>query len=1709
MRKIFTVLLLLAGFVVSAQQYNNEWIQYNQTYYKIKVGKPANGQPGSVYRIPRTLLDAYGIGGTQVQNFELWRNGQKVPFYPSVSSGPLPSDGYLEFWAEPNDGKADKPLYRDPSYQHTDKISLQTDTAVYFLSVNTNQSGFRVVDVNNNVAGNSLPAEPYFMYTAGFYADYNSNNNGTHYPNPGYAAIVGAYLYSASYDKGEFFGTSDIYPASPLSLLLSNTLNVYPSGPQGTLKFGAVGTALNARNIRVQLNGTLEKDTVMNFFDDLVTSVPVDNSLISSGSATLQFTNTSTEPTDRMEVSFIELTYPRKFDFEGRKNFKFVLPARSGGYFLQIANFAYGSVAPVLYDMANGERYTGDISTPGTVKFALPGTANDRQLVLVNEEAANITTVTQLTTRNFVNYTNAANQGDYIIITNSLLYVGSSGNNPVIDYKNYRQSTAGGSFNVLIVDIDDLVDQFAFGIKKHPLSVRNFIRFARSRFATTPKYVFLIGRGMNYADYQRADRFSSVLPMGDMLNLVPTFGNPGSDNLLSADDLTVPVATTPIGRLSVVSGKEIEIYLQKIKEYELAQKNSPNTLAGREWMKNVVHITGSSDAYLGTVLCNYMSDYKLLIEDTMYGGKVTTFCKTSTNPLEAVSPEKLTAMFAEGISFLTYFGHSSATALEFNVDDPSNYYNPGKYPVFFVNGCDAGNFFNYYAQRYVANETLSEKFVLANERGTIGFVASTHFGLVNYLNLYLLGLYNLIGHQDFDKSLGITVRDALQQLVNSAGSYDFYARIHAEEMTLHGDPAIYINAEPKPDYVIEQSLIKITPPFISVAEKSYSLKVKAVNLGKAVSDSITLEIKQQYPNGSTGILYRKKIPGIRAADSVSLDVAIVSTRDKGQNRIIATIDADNNVDEIAENNNTASQDFFIYEDEARPVFPYDYAITNNPTQKLYASTANPLSPSKTYVMDIDTSGAFNSSLKVRKTITTIGGVIEFDHGLHFLDSTVYYWRIAPVSGAESDYRWNIASFMYINGTVDGFNMSQYYQHNNSTLERISLDSVTHQWKYGVRYNNVFMRNGVYPTAINQYNDNIVSINGTTDIYNACNYSGLIFHVLDSVTLQPWYNNDAGQPGRFGSDPVCYGDRAWNFQFNFSPTDSVTRHRVVNFLDIIPPGDFVVVKNMWYKTDSYNAYPKDWLNDTINLGSNNSIYHRLLQQGFTAIDSMNRNRGFVFIYQKDRQNFFTPRFALSQGISDKTSLLVDIYTPDTIGYITSPVFGPAKQWKQVLWDGTPMETPMVDNPTVDVIGIDNNNNSTTLYTLDRNTHSFDVSSVDVTKYPFMQLRMRNIDSVHLTPYQLKYWRIFYDPVPEGSLAGNLYLVSKDTVELGEPSTFGIAFKNVSKLNFPDSMLVRVSIIDKSNNTHILSTVKYKPIVVGDTIMIQFTMDTKNYAGNNVVQVEVNPDNNQPEYYHFNNVLYHNLYVRPDNTHPLLDVTFDGVHILNNDIVSAKPHIEIKLKDEAKYLLLNDTSLSTVQVRYPDGSTVRTYHYDGDTLRFIPATSASDNTATIEFTPQFMNQINPDGDEYELIVKGKDRSGNNTGDIAYRVKFRIITKAMISNMLNYPNPFSTSTAFVFTLTGSDLPQNIRIQILTVTGKIVREIPMNELGPLHIGRNITEFKWDGTDQYGDKLANGVYLYRVVTSMNGKRLDKFKDSGDNTDKYFNNGYGKMYLMR
>ena len=171
-----------------------------------------------------------------------------------------------------------------------------------------------------------------------------------------------------------------------------------------------------------------------------------------------------------------------------------------------------------------------------------------------------------------------------------------------------------------------------------------------------------------------------------------------------------------------------------------------------------------------------------------------------------------------------------------------------------------------------------------------------------------------------------------------------------------------------------------------------------------------------------------------------------------------------------------------------------------------------------------------------------------------------------------------------------------------------------------------------------------------------------------------------------------------------------------------------------------------------------------------------------------------------------------------------------------------------------------------------------------------------------------------------------------------------------------------------------------------------------------------------------------------------------------------------------------------------------------MEFIPA-GKNRNKAKVELRPV----LTQDG-RYGMRVQATDRSNNESGDVDYRINFEVINRSTITNLMNYPNPFSTSTRFVFVLTGSKVPDNMHIQIMTISGKIVKDIHMSELGPIRIGRNITQYAWDGRDEYGDKLANGVYLYRVNTRLNGESIEHRSTSADG---FFKQGFGKMVILR
>lgn len=96
--------------------------------------------------------------------------------------------------------------------------------------------------------------------------------------------------------------------------------------------------------------------------------------------------------------------------------------------------------------------------------------------------------------------------------------------------------------------------------------------------------------------------------------------------------------------------------------------------------------------------------------------------------------------------------------------------------------------------------------------------------------------------------------------------------------------------------------------------------------------------------------------------------------------------------------------------------------------------------------------------------------------------------------------------------------------------------------------------------------------------------------------------------------------------------------------------------------------------------------------------------------------------------------------------------------------------------------------------------------------------------------------------------------------------------------------------------------------------------------------------------------------------------------------------------------------------------------------------------------------------------------------------------LEKVLNYPNPFVSYTEFWFTHNRPYEPLNVQIQIMTITGKIVKTIRQTVLTEGNLSREIT---WDGRDDFGDRIGKGVYIYKLtvqstLTNHQSEKIEK-----------------------
>jgi hypothetical protein len=1651
----------------------NTWINYSQVHYKFAVVKTG------LHRITGQTLQNAGINLSSLdpRQLRIYARGQEIPLYiPGEWDGVLSPAEYIEFFAERNSGKEDAALYASPTEQAHPSRSLFTDTVYYFLTWNASPGALRFA-TEVDTAAFQYPVIPYYDRSISWAPGVGGStyHNGTVYgggslnpemePGEGFAVM---YSGSASY--------APAWGSAPLTGLQSALFNA-----PATLEIRAVtgsnpnsATPDHIHELRTG-NTVLESRTLDGYGQTLYSAtLPFSTMSASSAPFTLQFLNTLSSNT-RNGITEWTLNLKLKTSFGNRLEEELSIPgqgASKSALLIQAFNAAGGEVR--LYDLTRRRRIS--VQAAGTGKYRAVIPQNNQQVRLYLAAISTVTNVAAVRPAGksgyFTNYESGQANADYVVISAPPLLEAAA------KYSQFRSLTG---YTSLLVDVNELCEQYASGVPKHPGAIRNFLRMTEARWTLKPEHVFLIGKGIRYLSTR-----NNALNYNK--SIMPPIGEPPCDNLYTFDVLGDRTQRMAIGRLAAETPQDVEAYLEKMQSHE----SQPNAL----WRKQFLHLGGGISSTEQQTLGYYLNNYKKHAQDSLMGGQVVTFLKTTSAPIQITLADSIRNLVdRDGVSVITVFGHGSGDGFDQNIDEPQNYNNKDRYFFLIGNSCYSGDIFSEY-------RLVSERFVMQPQKAAVGFLAFGSPGLSSIMNVYTDSLYRQFSRTSFGSTIGTCIARTVTG--NAISGINPLIRFTSLGIQLHGDPAFGLKVPLRTDLVIRESELVFPDTDWSTDEDSLYLRVPVSNVGRMPSDSILVTVRWTrlgLLNADTVISARMPAVGFR--DTIDFWLPMRSGILPGQHNLAITVDPANLISEVTKTNNRVELRRTVVSADINPIFPPKFAVVPGLPQPLSAQTGDPFSSARTYRMEWDTVPDFSSPLRTDTTFTGVGGVYTWTPQVSLPDSTVCFWR-AGVDSANTGifHKWRSSSYQVIQGKY-GWGQARGVQHRQNAQLYLEPRTGVSGFDFVPVYKKLDCEVLTCPASW-QFGETQFTIDGALMEENGCfPTAGIYVAVIDPITLKPWETRFGNQNPQnyFGNVNDAGGCRQRPEKYFIYWLNNQTQRDGLTALLNAVPNDYYILAYTFYQGPFTN--PSFWPNTLLtafeNLGAD------------TLRDLVTNGQARPYIFFTRKGDLSSTKEVVGASQCGYIQLLTDLSSNWIYGALTTSLIGPSTHWNSLTWQSRPEETaPITDTASLRVYGITPSGSEVLLIEgLQPGQQILNGlnDSIPAASYPFLKLQMFTRDDVNQTPRQLNQWHVLFDGVPELALAPNLgFSFDSDSVQQGDSLSARVTYKNIGLLP-TDSLTIQHSFFS-GNQLKQQAYHRQPPVQPGqltqDTVRVSSLSMSEN--GRYVV------DANQPgmpghfrELTYYNNMGQRSFYVQRDRINPLLDVTFDGRRIMDGDLVSAQPLIQIFLKDENPLLPLNDTADWQLFLVKPGSATPQKIPFSSSEIVYFPA-EMPENEARIEYRPE-LGQT--DG-MYELLVRANDRSGNASGkgdgNFDYRVRFEVVHQSSITRVLNYPNPFSTSTRFVFTLTGMEIPEELTIRIFNVAGVVVREITRNELGPIRIGQNITEFAWDGTDEFGDKLATGVYIFRVYAKQQGEELE-IRNSG--ADRFFREGFGKMYLMR
>ena len=926
MKRILILLVALFTILISENQslngqYANSWIDFSKTYYKFQTNQDG------LHRISFASLAATGLplnGG----EFQLFYKGQQIPIYVTTN-GAFGANDYIEFYGQANDGEFDTQLFEIPDHQLQDYTCLFHDESTYFLTSDAAGPYQRIVNEANNIVDAPAPEE-YFMYES-----LEILEQAYHFGEPYF--VSGTFSYFSKFDEGEGWVSPIIRDLTDVTPVGTNsgvafrvpTDALYPSAPvDAHVVSRVVGRnkstgVIDDKHIQigVDFNGNTYIDAFFSRFgtetyqfDIPLTDINTTPHPVTGGIDTrinykaIDGTTAGFDYETRYSIAYHSITYPRAFDFSvsgvPQETFCFDLVIEQDKYF-EVTNFN-GGATPILYDLTTGLRIF-PIEQGGIYKFKLdfdPTAPIFRKFFITSESA--VINVGGLDQRNFTDYSNPINQGDYLIVTNDVLRTG--GVDQVARYENYRSSAIGGGHQVVVADIDELYDQFAWGIEKHPMSIKNFVNQAIDTWGLTPEHLLIAGKGVRY-DRTRFD------PTGFAACLVPPYGYVASDLLFTTQTTQDYFPRIAVGRIPAKDSDELRAYLDKVEEYEnwLVITEDCDSIENREWMKNALFIAKGWGLDDTDNFQNNLDGYKNSVTGPNLGYQVVDELQDTRGPIPPGQPNwyflapEVAPAINNGLALVEYIGHTSPynNYFQFEMLTPNTYNNEGKYPFIMANACFVGKINDYDTQN-----TMAEDYVLEDNRGSIAFLSCSNLSSPGFMNILSSEFHDNLTDTHYGESTGRSFMYAIQNIYSPN---DDGIHIISNEFIFAGDPAIELYHWDVPEYALDSDSLMVAPTGTVDPAFTSQLTVDLYveNWGKSISGTIDIVIYQYDANGNLVNQTTQTVSSPMFAQWFNFTVPLPVNSPDGVNQFVFEVDGMQVYTESCELNNTASVDVLI------------------------------------------------------------------------------------------------------------------------------------------------------------------------------------------------------------------------------------------------------------------------------------------------------------------------------------------------------------------------------------------------------------------------------------------------------------------------------------------------------------------------------------------------------------------------------------------------------------------------------------------------------------------------------------------------------------------------------------------------------------------------------------------------------------------------------